>query len=69
MIIELLDWDLTYAEFVEWVSKNNIFVEAVTGYGTGAGFASTIYKFHDQQDFIAFKLKFLKVRGPRMIIR
>ena len=59
MIIDILDWDLTYTELVDWVSENDITLDAINGYGGGA---STKYTFRDEEDFIAFKLKFAKER-------
>jgi hypothetical protein len=59
MIINLLEWDLTYTEFVNWVAENDIVVDAINGYGGGA---STKYKFRDEEDFIIFKLIFVKTK-------
>ena len=59
MIIDILDWDLTYTELVDWVSENDITLDSINGYGGGA---STKYTFRDEEDFIAFKLKFAKER-------
>jgi hypothetical protein len=57
MIINLFDWDLTYDELVNWVAENNIVLDAINGYGGGA---STKYIFQDEEDFVAFRLKFAK---------
>ena len=57
MIINIFDWDLTYDELVEWISKNDIKLDAINGYGVGA---STWYTFQNDEDFVAFKLKFAK---------
>jgi hypothetical protein len=57
MIINILDWDLTYDELVNWVAENDIVLDAINGYGGGA---STKYVFQDEEDFVAFKLKFAK---------
>jgi hypothetical protein len=61
MIIDILDWDLTYTDLVEWVSENDIVLDAINGYGGGA---STKYTFQDEEDFVAFKLKFAKEPRP-----
>jgi hypothetical protein len=58
MIVDILDWDLTYTELIEWVSDNNVDLDAINGYG-GRG-PSTKYVFRREEDFVAFKLKFAK---------
>lgn len=63
MIIDLLDWDLTYYELLQWVSENDINLAAINGYGAGA---STKYTFRDEEDFVAFRLKFAKERRIKM---
>ena len=59
MIINLLEWNLTYTEFVNWIAEKDIVLDAINGYGGGA---STVYKFRDEEDFIVFRLTFLKTK-------
>jgi hypothetical protein len=58
MIIDILDWDLTYTELVEWVAENDIYLDAINGYGGRD--PSTKYIFRDEEDFVVFKLKFAR---------
>ena len=63
MIIDILDWDLTYTDLVEWVSENDIVLDAINGSADGA---STKYTFQDEEDFVAFKLKFARENKHRI---
>lgn len=61
MLINILDWDITYDEFVDWVSRNDAVVDAVTGFGPNSrGMPGTTYVFQDEDDFVNFKLTFAK---------
>lgn len=60
MIIDLLEWNVTYTDFVKWITENNIATAAISGYGSGAGFISTKYDIFNDEDSVAFKLKFSK---------
>jgi len=60
MIIDILDWDLTYSDLIDWISENDVELDAINGYG-GRG-PSTKYMFRNEEDLIAFKLKFAKER-------
>jgi len=55
-IINLLDWDITYEEFVTWISDTDSDVYVVAS--RGAGDPRTMYLFENDEDFAAFKLKF-----------
>ena len=57
MIIDILEWELIYTDLIEWVAENDIVLDAINGYGGGA---STKYTFRNEEDFVAFKLKFAK---------
>jgi hypothetical protein len=59
MKINILEWNITYSELMEWVAVNDIMLHAINGYGSGA---STVYQFYSEEDYIAFRLKFAKER-------
>lgn len=65
MIIDILDWIITYDELLQWVTDNDIVLDAINGYGNHG--LSTRYIFQNEEDFIAFKLKFTQ-RGNRFIM-
>jgi len=56
--INILEWDLTYTDLVNWIQDREANVYAVSFYGAGA--PSTQYKFENDEDFVAFKLAFRK---------
>lgn len=62
MIIDILDWDITYTELMYWISETGAELDAITGPGSfgGVGSPSTKYEFRDEEDFVMFKLKFAK---------
>lgn len=53
--IDLDDYAVSWDEFYQWVSENNIDVYAVASHG---GNRTKIYCFKYSEDFTAFKLKF-----------
>lgn len=55
--IDILEWDITYHELVEWVSRNDVVLIPVNGYGAGA---STVYIFEKDIEYMAFALAFHK---------
>jgi len=59
MIIDILDWNLSYTDLIDWVIENNVVLDAIDGYGDRWG-TGTKYIFQNEEDFIAFKLKFTK---------
>ena len=58
MTINLLEWDITYNEFIDWVLSNKADVYAVAS--VGANTPVTHYLFEKEEDFVAFKLVFRK---------
>lgn len=59
MIIDILEWDITYTELVHWISTTGAVMHAISGYGV-RGVASTRYQFENDSDYVAFKLSFQK---------
>ena len=57
-IINILEWDITYQELVDWAAETGADVYAIASYG--ANNPSTRYGFTEENDFVAFKLKFGK---------
>jgi hypothetical protein len=55
-IIDILDWDITHAELVDWVTENDMDVYAVAA--SGGSNPRTRYMFQNDDDLLAFKLKF-----------
>lgn len=55
MQIDILDWNITYEEFVKWVSTTGAEVDSITGYNS-----CTKYIFRDEEDYAMFKLAFQK---------
>lgn len=55
--INLIDYNITYTDFVQWVLENKMDVYAVNAQGGNGG---KIYFFQDLEDFTAFTLKFSK---------
>ena len=59
MQIDILDWNITYEEFVKWVSTTGAEVDSITGYSF-MGDSCTKYIFQDEEDYAMFKLAFQK---------
>lgn len=53
--IDLRDWDIAYTDLVEWVTENSINL-----YTSSGGNGMKVYIFPNDEDFVAFKLKFSK---------
>jgi hypothetical protein len=63
MIIDILEWRITYTELMHWIATNGAVMHAITGLGgmfNGRGAPSTTYEFRNEEDYIAFKLAFQK---------
>lgn len=59
MIIDILEWDITYTDLMNWIATTGAVMHAISGYGV-RGVMSTLYRFENEDDFIAFKLAFPK---------
>lgn len=57
MIIDILNWDITYAELREWISTTGAVVDSVAGYSF-QGDSCTKYIFQNEEDYLLFKLTF-----------
>jgi len=65
MIIDILDWDITYTDLMQWVAETGAELYAITHAGwLAGGTPGTKYVFRDEEDFVMFKLKFAKENGP-----
>jgi len=65
MVIDILDWDITYTELMQWISITGAELVAITGLGgfgafTGSVGPCTKYEFYKEEDFVMFKLAFQK---------
>lgn len=56
--INLLHWDITYREFIDWILENKVDVYAAAT--IGANDPLTRYFFEHDEDFTAFRLAFKK---------
>ena len=56
--IRLSDWEITYDEFVDWTTRNNIVVSAINY--VPATYGVNRYEFESEEDLLAFKLSFKK---------
>jgi hypothetical protein len=57
-IINLLEWDITYKEFVTWIVENGVDAYAIASHG--ANDPITKYMIEKDEDMTAFKLAFSK---------
>ena len=53
-IINILEWDITYQELIDWAAETGADVYAIASYGDNN--PSTRYGFTEEKDFVAFKL-------------
>ena len=61
MVIDILDWNITHTDLMQWVAETGAKLDAISRAGWFAGGPpSTKYKFRDEEDFIMFKLAFQK---------
>jgi hypothetical protein len=56
------EWDVSYTELVEWISKTGAELYAINTYGSNL--KQNQYAFTDEKDYIAFKLTFQKGQKP-----
>jgi len=55
-LIDLREWKVNYTDFTNWVVESGADVYAIIHHG-GNG-ASAQYGFENEEDYLAFKLKF-----------
>ena len=61
--INLYDWDLTYAQFRDWITETGSDVYAITS--DSRFISDSKYMFNEEADYLAFTLKF-KLRTKSM---